>query len=128
MGDIVFWTAFTVELIVFGLFVVSKVQNARDGFSPISFWIRKHTGILYLVCLALFLFSRLYLQVETAWTWALLILFFSFFTSLDAETEAENMRDYLILTHTIPSGDNTDNQVDHIQKLTGILMKRGIFR
>lgn len=128
MNDIVFWTAFITELIVFGLFVVSKVQNSRAGFSPISFWIRKHTVILYLVCLALFLFCRLYLKVEAAWAWALLILFFSFFVSLDAETEAENLRDYLILTHTIPSDDNTDSHVEQIQNLTEILKKKGIFR
>lgn len=34
MGDIVFWTAFTVELIVFGLFVVSKVRMLETGSPP----------------------------------------------------------------------------------------------
>lgn len=128
MNDIVFWTAFITELIVFVLFVVSKVQNSRAGFSPISFWIRKHTGILYLVCLALFLLCRLYLKVEAAWAWALLILFFSFFVSLDAETEAENLCDYLICTNAIPADDTADIQVKKIQNLTEILKKRDIIR
>lgn len=128
MNDIVFWTAFITELIVFALFAVSKVQNSRAGFFPISFWIRKHTGILYLVCLALFLICRLYLKVEAAWTWALLILFFSFFVSLDAETEAENLRDYLICTQAIPVENTTDNQAEQIQHLEKILKKRGIIR
>ena len=128
MNDIVFWTAFITELIVFALFAVSKVQNSRAGFSPISFWIRKHTGILYLVCLALFLLCRLYLKVEAAWVWAVLILFFSFFVSLDAETEAENLRDYLICTNVIPADDTADSQVKQIQNLTEILKKRGTIR
>lgn len=120
--------AFVVEIVAFVLFQISKVQNARVGFSPISFWIRKHTGILYLVCLALFLFCRLYLKIEAAWVWALLILFFSFFASLDAETEAENMRDCLICTHTIPMEDTADNHTEQLQHLTEILKKRGIIR
>lgn len=128
MDDIVFWTAFVTEPIIFGLFVVSKVQNSRARFSPISFWVRRHTTILYLVCLALFLFCRLYFKVEASWVWVLLILFFSFFALLDAETETENLRDYLICTHAIPAEDTADNQVEHIQKLTEILKKRGIIR
>lgn len=127
-NDIVFWAAFVVEIAAFVLFLISKVQNAKAGFSIISFWIRKHTGILYLACFVLFLFCRLYLKVEAAWVWVLLILFFSFFASLDAETEAENLRDYLICTHAIPAEDTADNQVEHIQNLTEILKKRGIIR
>ena len=128
MNDIVFWTAFITELIVFALFAVSKVQNSKAGFSPISFWIRKHMGILYLVCLALFLLCRLYLKVEAAWAWALLILFFSFFVSLDAETEAENLRDYLICTHIFSTEDTADNHTEQLQHLTEILKKRGTIR
>lgn len=128
MNDIVFWTAFITELIVFGLFAVSKVQNARTGFSTISFWVRSHTTILYLVCLALFLFCRLYLKVEAAWVWVLLILFFLFFVSLDTEIEAENLRDYLICTHAIPVENTTDNHTEQLQHLTEILKKRGVIR
>lgn len=127
-NDIVFWTAFVVEIAAFVLFLISKVQNAKAGFSIISFWIRKHTGILYLACFVLFLFCRLYLQVEASWVWVLLILFFSFFASLDAETEAENLKDYLICTHTIPMEDTADNHTEQLQHLTEILNKRGIIR
>ena len=127
-NDIVFWAAFVVEIAAFVLFLISKVQNANAGFSIISFWIRKHTGILYLMCLALFLFCRLYLKVEAAWVWVLLILYFSFFASLDAETEAENLKEYLICTHAIPVENTTDNHTEQLQHLTEILKKRGIIR
>lgn len=115
-GDIIFAIGFSVEAIEAILALLSASQARRTGFSPIAFWFEKHNGVIFTACLLLFLFCRLFLQVETSWTWIIAYLIAVLIGKISLISERNCWKEYAILNDRSISGDISEDDKERLRK------------
>ena len=115
-GDIIFAVGFSIEVIEVILALLSAAQARRTGFSPVAFWFEKHSGIIFTACLLLFLFCRLFLQVEASWTWIIAYLIAVLIGKISLISERNCWKEYAILTVRSISRDISEMEKDRLGK------------
>lgn len=115
-GDIIFAVGFSIEAIEAIIAILSASQARKTGFSPIAFWIEEHNGIIFISCLLLFLFCRLFLHAEAAWTWILAYLIAVLIGKISLICERNCWKEYAILTAKNVSGDISENEKEQLSE------------
>ena len=115
-GDIIFVVGFSIEVIEALLALLSASQARGTGFSPIAFWFEKHSGIIFTACLLLFLFCRLFLHAEAAWTWIVAYLIAVLIGKISLISERNCWKEYSILTVRSISGDISEDEKEQLRE------------
>lgn len=115
-GDIIFVVGFSIEVIEAILAFRSASQARKTGFSPIAFWFEKHNGIIFISCLLLFLFCRLFLHAEASWTWIVAYLIAVLIGKISLISERSCWQEYAILTARSVSGNINEEDKERLRE------------